>query len=375
MSNFHYKHFQQWEKIKLERLIGNKPTLEPIFGMTNQGWQIIKYNFLVDIAFLSSKLGRERKTIKNELIRGKYQTLTNDISKPTNTFCYSRDASEQHCKTIAKNRRIQNTKILMNSKLREFVRQNLSTQSLKGIGGRTKIAMQQGLIETTLSHTALYNYIDNIHVDFINNRCLKRTKKHRYRLKYMGKRQNGVSINERPQTINNRKEFGHWEMDLIEGKRTTNVNLLTLCERQTKMGIAVKINGKESKTITKTLRMLQSRDVLIYGVNVKSITPDNGSEFWDWQTFQKSIHNTRDDIDVWFTNPYCSWEKGSVENFNGLIRKHLPKGTDFSDVSNEKLNSIINQINNLYRPSLNYLTAKEFYNSSVQTNLGTLHFT
>lgn len=68
-------------------------------------------------------------------------------------------------------------------------------------------------------------------------------------------------------------------MDLIEGKRGTNVNLLTMSERKTKMGIAIKINGKEANTITKTLKALQSNDVLVYGSNVLSITPDNGSEF------------------------------------------------------------------------------------------------
>jgi IS30 family transposase len=63
-------------------------------------------------------------------------------------------------------------------------------------------------------------------------------------MKYKGKRQNGISIDERPQSINNRTEFGHWEMDLIEGKKGTNVNLLTMSERKSKMGIAVKIRVK-----------------------------------------------------------------------------------------------------------------------------------
>ena len=70
-------------------------------------------------------------------------------------------------------------------------------------------------------------------------------------------------------------------MDLLIGKKSTNVNLLTLYERKSKIGMVIKINGKEGKTITKTLRHLQSIDRLIYGVNIKSITTDNGSEFYD----------------------------------------------------------------------------------------------
>jgi IS30 family transposase len=98
---------------------------------------------------------------------------------------------------------------LLNKKLREFIIGNIKDQSLKGIGGRSKIAFQDGQIETTISHTTLYNYINNIRVDFIDNSALKRQRKKHYRLKYGGKRQNGISINERPQPINDRTEFGH----------------------------------------------------------------------------------------------------------------------------------------------------------------------
>jgi IS30 family transposase len=69
-------------------------------------------------------------------------------------------------------------------------------------------------------------------------------------------------------------------MDLIEGKRGTNCNLLTLCERKTRKGIAIKINNKKKETINKTMKLLQSKNTLMYGINIKSLTPDNGSEFW-----------------------------------------------------------------------------------------------
>jgi IS30 family transposase len=106
-------------------------------------------------------------------------------------------------------RRNQNTKILQNPKLCGFVTSLITTQSLKGIDGRSKIAFKAGLIETTISHTTLYGYIDNQNVKFIDSMALKRRKKHRYRMKYMGKRQNGASIDERPEAINNKTKFGH----------------------------------------------------------------------------------------------------------------------------------------------------------------------
>jgi IS30 family transposase len=89
------------------------------------------------------------------------------------------------------------------------VKSHLKAQSLKGIGGRSKLAFNNGLIETPITPKTLYNYIDNLHVEFINDSVLKRHRKRHYRMKYQGKRLNGRSIVERPDTINNRTEFGH----------------------------------------------------------------------------------------------------------------------------------------------------------------------
>ena len=120
--------------------------------------------------------------------------------------------------------------------------------------------------------------------------------------------------------------------------------------------------GKEAKIITKTLRYLQSVDKLIYGVNIKSITTDNGSEFYDWKKFKKSICNSKDDIGVYFCHSYVSWEKSGVENFNGLIGKIYPKGFDFETITQEETHKQINKINEIYRETLGLHSAKERYN-------------
>ena len=88
-----------------------------------------------------------------------------------------------------------------------------------------------------------------------------------------------MSIDKRPEIINNRLRVGNYEMELIEGKRNTNTNLLVLVERKTKYSIAKLINGKHMKTITNELIKLQQSKKLIFGENIYSITTDNGSEF------------------------------------------------------------------------------------------------
>ena len=102
----------------------------------------------------------------------------------------------------------------------------------------------------------LYSYINNENVLLINRSHLKRKHKHKYRTRNYCKRQNGVSISERPEYINQNKKFGHWEMDLVIGNKKSNVNILTLYGRKSKIYMTIKIYGKEAKTIIKTLRYL-----------------------------------------------------------------------------------------------------------------------
>ena len=374
MNKYYYKHLSNWERRKIESLIGNKPILKPIFGSTNHGWDIVNCEWLVDINQIAFILNRSRKTIKRELLNGRYETLINNINKNLCTFSYSADVSRFNRIKKYKTRNKKRPKIFAFPKLRGFIIKELkNNQSLKSIAERSKIAYQNNEIEQPISIKTLYSYIDNENVLFINRSCLKRERKHKYRIKNYCKRQNGISISERPNYINNIQEFGHWEMDFVIGNKKTNVNLLTLYERKSKLGIAIKIHGKEASAITKTLKYLQNVDKLIYGVNVKSITTDNGSEFYDWKEFRKSLYNAKDDVDVYFCHSYASWEKGGVENFNWLIRKIYPKGFDFSTVSQYEIDNEIKKINGIYRESLMFKSANENYNELCQISLCTLN--
>ena len=98
MNKYYYKHFSKWERQKLETIIGNKPILKPIYGQTDHGWAVKEWKWLVSIDLLAFELNRARKTIKRELLNGRYETLTNNISKVSTTFSYSA--------TIAQNNRI-----------------------------------------------------------------------------------------------------------------------------------------------------------------------------------------------------------------------------------------------------------------------------
>ena len=81
MNKYYYKHLWQWERRKLKSLICNKPILKPIFGTTDYGWDIVNWKWLIDINSLAFQLKRSRKTIKRELLNGRYETLTNNNSE------------------------------------------------------------------------------------------------------------------------------------------------------------------------------------------------------------------------------------------------------------------------------------------------------
>lgn len=157
----------------------------------------------------------------------------------------------------------------------------------------------------------------------------------------------GKSIEERPETVTNHYEFGHWEIDLILGKKTRGeAVVMTLVERQTRFAIALKLANKQAETITKAVKSLLSQ----YPIgSITSDTSDNGSEF--------SSLSTLKNVDVYFAHSYSSHERGTNEHFNGLLREFLAKGVSLNPLTTEELNRYVSAINNRPRRILKYKTA------------------
>ena len=114
-------------------------------------------------------------------------------------------------------------------------------------------------------------------------------------------------------------------------QKKSNSALLTLIERKTRMGFIVKLENKTAETVAQKLKSLS--------LPMKSVTTDNGSEF---AGLEKVLQ-----IPVYYTHPYSSWEKGSVEGLNGLIRRFIPKGSDVLKISDEQILKVENYLNTL----------------------------
>lgn len=163
----------------------------------------------------------------------------------------------------------------------------------------------------------------------------------------------GQSIDERPQEINDRLTFGHWEIDTVVGKKTKDEPvLLTVTERLTRYQIIIKITGKNEAAVKETMEHL-SKDNPTFPKLFKSITADNGSEFASLSEALQGLS------DIYFAHPYSSWERGTNEKHNGILRRFIPKGKSLKDYSNDQIKQITHWMNHLPRKILNYRTPTE----------------
>jgi IS30 family transposase len=164
-----------------------------------------------------------------------------------------------------------------------------------------------------------------------------------------------VDITQRPENINNRREFGHWETDLVEGQGQSCLKVSV--ERKWRLSKLRKVKDKTGSQSNKALLDMFGQ---MPKDTVKSITYDNGTENTGHIEINR-ILNTKS----YFCQPYHSWEKGTVENTNGIIRRFFPKNTNFDNITESQIQLLEFWLNNRPRKCLNYLTPQEVFNSTV----------
>ncbi len=156
-------------------------------------------------------------------------------------------------------------------------------------------------------------------------------------------------LDQRPAGANERSELGHYERDLIEGPRRHGGQLLVLTDRRSRRTHIVPTDRKTAREVHQaTLKAL--KDVL-----VRSLTNDNGSEFVRFRRTSRVLR-----VPIFFTRPYASWERGTVENTNGLIRQYFPKKLNLKEIPHEFFIQVAKKLNQRPRKTLGYLTPIEF---------------
>jgi IS30 family transposase len=215
-----------------------------------------------------------------------------------------------------------------------------------------------------ISHEAVYAHIYRHRQARLNLKLIALLPLHRTRRKRNYKSRgvaqfrvtDKISIDQRPGFINDRSQIGHWEGDLIIGEKRASA-LITLVERKTRFTYILKIPNKKSETVTTEIKNLFNR---IPTRLRRSITYDNGVEMANHRWLTKMTG-----AKVYFAHPYSSWERGTNENTNGIIRRFYPKKTDFNKISYDELIVLQHKLNNRPRKVLGYKTSAELFKFNV----------
>lgn len=211
-------------------------------------------------------------------------------------------------------------------------------------------------------YQSIYNNTHNLHylIESLPQRRPKRRKRGQGKSRRGPRIPNRVSITQRPAAVEDREQVGHWEGDTIVGKNQDGF-IVTLVERHSRLLHAQKTETKRAPEVRQAvIETLLDRPVSW----VKTITFDNGTEF-----FQHEIMARHLGVLVYFAQPYSAFQRGTNEQTNGLIRRYLPKGTPFKDLTQRRLNHIVEQINDRPRKCLGYRTPNEVFQEQRQQHL------
>jgi transposase, IS30 family len=297
---------------------------------------------------IAKSLGRNKGTISRELARNsapEYRRYT---------------PCRAHARACERKITANTHERLKNNFIRQYVRDGLKKGwSPEQIAGRIRID-HPGY---SVNHEAIYQYIyhpqnpDRVEmINLLRRAHKKRTNKSIGRKVRKAAIPNRISIETRPRSIENRNRYGHWEGDsLISRKSKAALN--TLAERKSRLVLITKLPRKgaaeTNKAVINRLKMLPAN-------GRQTLTLDNGTE-----NAKHELLSARLGIKCYFAHPYASWERGTNENLNGLIRWYLPKGTDFSKITPEQIARIEYLLNSRPRKCLGYKTPLEVAASSV----------
>lgn len=312
---------------------------------------------------IAEQIGVHRSTIYNELKRGRYVHRNSDWTEEER---YSPDIAQARCEENLKMRGTQ-LKIGNDIAYANYIEDKIVNEdySPAAVLGELKAQGRESEFTTTICTTTLYSYIDkgiflrlsNKNLPVKGNRKRRKHKIHRQQARASA----GASIEKRPEEIEEREEFGNWEMDSVIGRSGKSKNtLLVLTERKTRAEIIFKLPNHTDEAVVAAVDRLERKWGGQFSKVFRTITVDNGSEFADVEGLERSVlHEGERRTHVYYCHPYSSWERGTNEVTNKMVRRKVPKGTNFDSKTDEEVQEIEDWINNYPRRIHGYHTAAE----------------
>ena len=340
-----YKHLNIKERVMIETIM--KEQLE-VYGKVN-------------ITSIAKKLNRSKSTISREIRRNRFVVVTevfnkDSIFKKKKVITFEYESTEANEKALKKQKEkgTSRIKLLYNKQLIKEVNRLLKEEGKSPDIVAYKIR-ENKTFNVKVSTNTIYDGIRKGYLE-VSTKDRKRMKDKSRRCRVernkIPESKKDRSIELRPDYINNRKEFGHFEMDLVLGKQGKDTEcLLTLTERKTRFEIVIKLNNKSSSEVIGAINSIKEHLKGYSSEIFKSITTDNGSEFLRYEEIEEILGTM-----IYFCHPGASYEKGTNERHNGMLREYIPKGSDISKYSAEDLDRIVSKLNDLERKKLNYYT-------------------
>lgn len=314
---------------------------------------------------IADEIGVHRNTIYNELKRGRYIHRNSDWTEEER---YSPDIAEAAYREnlAAKGPGL---KIGKDHRLAAYIERRIVEDGYSPAAVLGEIKVKGIQFDTTICEATLYYYIKKGVFLTLEAAHLPRQgmKKRQYKKvkKTAARPSAGRSIEKRSPEIDDRAEIGHWEMDCVEGKKKTKETLLVLTERKARKEIMVKMKDKTTGSVVAALDRLERRYGKLFSKVFQTITVDNGTEFSDVDGLERSCLHKGERTTVFYCHPYSSYERGTNENTNGMIRRWFPKGTDFGKVSAKDVQAVEDWLNAYPREILGFRTADEVFAEEV----------
>lgn len=311
---------------------------------------------------ISEALGIKYNTLYKEIRKGTVKQIDSHLRE---YYAYLADYAQMMYNQSVSNRG-RNLKIGSDHALVAYIEEMIKDKKYSPEAIIMELRNTGNPYKTKLCWKTIYNYLDMGLFLNISNKDLawKRAenKKHGKRSKVSLNNRKGTSIDERPKEILDREEYGHWEMDtVVSGQGKGLACLLVLSERMTREEIVIKMKNKKSCSTVHALNMLERK----YGTRkfrekFKTITCDNGVEFLDQKGIEKSRYGKGTRTKVYYCHPYSSYERGTNENINRMIRRFFPKGINFDEVSKYEIAMVENWINNYPRKILGGISSNQY---------------
>ena len=311
---------------------------------------------------IAQMVGLSLRTIQRELKRGEYEHLkkydnfwTGPKYKKVKKYSAQKSQERYNILNTAKGRPL---KVGNDHKFINYINNRVKNERITAHAVWGDIGHKGLEFDTQISRQTLYNYMK---LGLIQNRQLGTTKRKKHKSSKPIKRvSRGVSIERRPKEVLLREIFGHWEMDCVCG--STRATFLVLTERLTRQEIIFKMENQKSASVINCINQLERKYGKKFKQIFKSITVDNGSEFLDFQSLEKSIYGkNKKRTSIYYCHPYCSCERGTNERINREIRRLVPKGSNLAKYTIEDVQDIENWVNNYPRKVLGFATSQELF--------------